>query len=369
MAASLILAGCHPAGQSPVYDILSFGAVGDGLTDCTAAINTAIAQCGPEGGVVRIPAGTYLCGTLFLQDKVTLHLDQGATLLASDNLDDYASYIPKKDLSKYSSGVDGQNANNASDPTWMKALIIGDGVSDVAIEGEGVIDGRHVFNLLGEEGMRGPHTIVLAEASGFRMEGISVLRSANYAFLGYEIQDAAFRNLYFGEGWDGIHIRGGQHIDISECRFETGDDCIGGGYWEDMTLTDCYLNSSCDGVRMFMPASDFVMDRCVITGPGRFPHRTSGKLQRRNLLSGVIIEPGEWGPAPGELRGIILRNLEIQNAQSPVAVNLCPGAKGYDLTLDHVTATGAYGVMTPILSQEKDTGFETIILRDCSITR
>ena len=64
-----------------------------------------------------------------------------------------------------------------------------------------------------------------------------------------------FHDLEFNEGWDGIHIRGGKNITIRNCRFFTGDDAIAGGYWENMVISDCHINSSCNGVRMIMPAT------------------------------------------------------------------------------------------------------------------
>ena len=53
----LILAACATLGLSQVY-VTDYGAVGDGVTDDTAAINTAIAACGP-GDILYFPGGVY----------------------------------------------------------------------------------------------------------------------------------------------------------------------------------------------------------------------------------------------------------------------------------------------------------------------
>jgi hypothetical protein len=71
-----------------VFDITKYGAVGDGKTLNTRAIQAAIDACGP-GGVVRIPAGVFLSGALFLKSEMTLHLDEGAVLLGSSDTKDY----------------------------------------------------------------------------------------------------------------------------------------------------------------------------------------------------------------------------------------------------------------------------------------
>src|SRR4051812_28734925 len=74
---------------SEVFDVRRFGAVGDGATPATAAIQKAIDACGKAGGMVLVPPGRFLCGALFLRSNVHLHLSSGALLLASQHFDDY----------------------------------------------------------------------------------------------------------------------------------------------------------------------------------------------------------------------------------------------------------------------------------------
>ena len=73
------------------YNIQTFGAVGDGVTNDAAAIQAAIDVCSAAGGgTVLLPAGrTYFSGTLQLKANVELHVERGATLLASNDLADY----------------------------------------------------------------------------------------------------------------------------------------------------------------------------------------------------------------------------------------------------------------------------------------
>src|SRR6476646_10816217 len=75
--------------HSQSYDITSFGAKADGVTDNTAAIQKAIDECSKTGGKVIFPSGTYLSGTLILKSNTTLHLSAGATLLVSADLKAY----------------------------------------------------------------------------------------------------------------------------------------------------------------------------------------------------------------------------------------------------------------------------------------
>ena len=72
------------------YDVTAFGAVGDGTTLCTAAIQAAIDTCHAQGGGrVTVPTGCFKTGTLYLKSHVELHLSHASTLLASEDLDDY----------------------------------------------------------------------------------------------------------------------------------------------------------------------------------------------------------------------------------------------------------------------------------------
>ncbi len=98
-----------------------------------------------------VPKGRFVTGTVVLKDNVDLHLDKGAVLEASMNLDDYQSFVPKGDISYYDSGDGSQNANNSKDRRWNRALVLGSGIQNVRISGDGEIDGRHLYDPLGEE--------------------------------------------------------------------------------------------------------------------------------------------------------------------------------------------------------------------------
>ncbi len=110
------------------YLITSFGAVGNGSTDCTDAIRRALnAARAAGGGRVVVPAGTFLTGPLSLYNKTGLHLDAGATLQFKT---DPAAYLPVV-LTRFG-GVDCYN---------YRPLIQAYGRRNVAITGSGTIDG------------------------------------------------------------------------------------------------------------------------------------------------------------------------------------------------------------------------------------
>src|SRR5437763_1757118 len=79
-----------------VFNVLDFGAVGDGTTDNTAAIAAAIDACHRRGGGrVLVPAGTYLTGAVYLKSHVDLHVDAGATLSFSGDVTKYPTVLTR----------------------------------------------------------------------------------------------------------------------------------------------------------------------------------------------------------------------------------------------------------------------------------
>lgn len=363
----LLIVATACTSQPAVFNITDYGARPGAV--CTEAIQQALDQCASSGGgQVLIPEGIFLSATLYLKDNVDLHLAEGALLQGVEDPDAYQPYIPQNDLTRYDSGNGTANANCVNDRQWMKAFIIGDGVKDAAISGPGTIDGSHVFDVRGEENMRGPHTVIIAEAEGFRMQDVHITRASNYAFLGYALSAPVFENVTFTEGWDGIHIRGAENAIIRSCSFQTGDDSIAGGYWDNMLIEDCEINSSCNGVRIIMPCDGVVIRDSHFYGPGVYPHRTSGEARRSNMLFGVSLEPGAWGKASGTMQHITLKNLVMERLSSPVATSVREGSVAEDLTLDNIQASGITGALTPIVCWN-DLGFRSVKVSNCSYSR
>ena len=76
-----------------MINIKDFGAVGDGITLNTEAINKAVDLASKTKDTVYIPAGVFLSGTIVLKDT-SIYLESGAVLKASGNIEDYP-YPPK----------------------------------------------------------------------------------------------------------------------------------------------------------------------------------------------------------------------------------------------------------------------------------
>lgn len=338
--------------------IRDYGARGNGKALNTEAFDEAIQACVKQGGgTVVVPAGVFLTGTVRLQSHVSIFLEKGAIIKGVSKLEEYVPYVPSKDLGKY---------DNADKYNWNRALILGVGVEDVTISGEGIIDGDHVFDPNGEENMRGPHTILFGESRNITLSGITFLHAANYAFMAYEIENATFQHVVMKEGWDGIHIRGGKNILIRNSEFYTGDDAIAGGYWENMTITDCHINSSCNGIRMIMPATGLTIAHCTFQGPGVFPHRTSKERRRTNMLSAILLQPGGWGNSPGVVDNVSIHDLTIDRVDNPFMFILNQGNEGGTIKVERVRATRIAQSASSAESWKGGT-FQQIVLRDIAI--
>ncbi|UZQ86492.1 hypothetical protein ODU73_000942 [Thermoclostridium stercorarium] len=73
-----------------VFNITDFGAVPDGKTLCTEAFKKAVKKCEEAGGgTIYVPAGKFLTGPIHLVSNTNLHIDAGAVLLFSQNIEDY----------------------------------------------------------------------------------------------------------------------------------------------------------------------------------------------------------------------------------------------------------------------------------------
>jgi len=314
--------------ESTEYNVLDYGAKGDGITLNTIAINQAITDCSKHGGgTVVFPEGVYLTGTISLESNVNLYLEYGSVIRGTSDLSQYISYIPSEE------------SRGPEHFKWNRALILGDQVENITISGPGAIDGDHVFDPEGEEGMRGPHAMLFGESRDIQVKDITWNNAANYAFMAYHLENATFSNLTFNAGWDGIHIRRGRDLKIEHCTFHTGDDAIAGGYWENMEITDNQINSSCNGIRLIMPATNLKISNCLFFGDGKFEHRSSREKMRKNMLSAIILQPGGWGKAEGMLENVSIREITIDNVDNPIMIILNEGNQGKGITIENVTAT------------------------------
>lgn len=228
--------------------IVEFGAVGDGDTLCTQAIQETIETVSSNGGgVVRVPAGVFKTGSLFLKPGVDLHLEKDAVLLGSTDLADY----PKK-----RTRIEGH-----FEP-WTSALINGKDLDGVKITGEGTLDGNgkpfwvafwrrraenpKCTNLEVER----PRLTFLDSCRDVTIQGLDLKDSGFWNLHIYNCQEVTIEDLTItaphgdpprivdeAQPWDeisvdrapssdGIDVDSCQDVTIRGCTISNGDDCI-----------------------------------------------------------------------------------------------------------------------------------------------
>jgi polygalacturonase len=241
-----------PAIPDRVCSIADYGAVGDSLTMNTEAIAKAINDCADKGGGrVTVPAGTWLTGPIALKSNIDLHLESGSSLSFSRNLQDYGFDVKQKK------------------PDFAR-LITGSGLHDVAITGDGIINGsrdawRPVkrFKLtpsqwsklvksggfadedtwwpypegksLGNLDKR-PELILLEKCTSVLVDGVTLVNSPFYALHVNKSEQAVIRRVKVNndpsvQNGDGFDIRESKNVVIYQNTITAGDDgmAIGAG--------------------------------------------------------------------------------------------------------------------------------------------
>ena len=225
-----VVAPALPAIPKKTFNILNYGAAGDGVATNTKAIQAAItAASAAGGGVVEISKGTYLCGPIRLADKINLHLDSGAIL----------RMLP---LEKYPGGT--VNPEN---------FINGSGLRDVAITGNGAIDGQGApwWPFAKTQDANRPRMIALSSCERLLIDGVTLSNSPMFHIaLGGKCSDVTVRDVTIrapasddpvcpSHNTDACDVAG-KRVLIQNCDVSVGDDNFTcGGNTSDVLITTC----------------------------------------------------------------------------------------------------------------------------------
>ena len=357
------------ARPATAFRVTDFGAVGDGQALDTKAIQTAIDACSSQGGgTVQFPAGRYLTGTFYLKDHVRILLDAGAVVLGSTDLEDYPIAI--------------NGFPSRTDRYCVRALIRGEGLSNIAITGRGTIDGQG--SAFRDNRVSGPDWEKLV--SGF--DGTDRYRP-NEAFINrpFLIQLVSCRdvlvegvNLRHSAMWmqhylncDFVTIRGisvlnhgcrnNDMIDIDCCRNVTVADCFGDSDDDALTLkstanrptenvviSNCILRSHCNAIKAGTESSggfkNIAISNCVIQRSSI----SEGLTGRPEGLAGIALEIVDGGV----LERVTISNMVIEETSAPIFMRLGNRARPFtqdgprpppgtfrDVSISNVVATGA----------------------------
>lgn len=241
----IIFCGTAAGAGAATYDVRDYGAVpGDTAVLASAGINSAIEACAAGGGGrVVVPAGKYRCGTIFMRDNVELHLENGAYLYATSGHADF----PMQPRAACRSQKDNAGWN---------AFIYAVGCSNIAITGQGVIDGRgkgRKGNLKGVpgDGNGRPRNILMVSCRNVRISGITVRNSPIWNQHYFDCEDVVIDGM---RSWN--HCNGNNDgIDIDGCRR--------------FILTNSIIDSDDDGIVLkstgLAPCEDVIIRGCIVS--------------------------------------------------------------------------------------------------------
>jgi polygalacturonase len=286
-----------------VCDVREFGAVGDGITKDTAAIQAAIDACAPVGGTVALRDGVYLSGMIRLAAGLTLDIAPTAVLRGSQNPADYPDVSPPFE--------------NTQLGNCRKALVYAERADRVRITGGGTIDGnaRGVPDWQGLRipEARRPMAIFVTASRDVTIDDLHVNDAATWAVVVMEVERAVLRDLVIdtdlGPTHDGIDIVDGHDVLVEDVTITSGDDSI------------CLKSGSATGTE------DVIVRRAHT--------RQSGVANGIKLGTASV----------GSFRRILVEDVLVENAQAAaMAVESVDGAHISDVTFRRITT---WNVGTP----------------------
>lgn len=352
------------------FNILNFGAMGNGNFDCTEAISQAILLChNSGGGRVIIPPGDYLTGPIHLKSNVNLNIQKDATLLFST---DYDAYLPVV-LTRFE-GVECMN---------YSPLIYAYEAENIAISGSGTVNGQasnsiwwpwagkaeygwnssitsqfddrdSLFQMgeakipvekriFGKNHYLRPNFIQFYKCRSILIDSITVINSPMWEIHPVLSENIIVQNIVIkshGPNNDGCNPESSKNILIQNCYFDTGDDCIaiksgrnGDGRRinvpsENIIVRNCTMKDGHGGVVIGSETSGGVRNVYVENCTMDSPHLERALRIKTNSLRGGIIENIFMRKVTvGEVSDAILRiNFNYENgdagAHTPIVRNV-----------------------------------------------
>jgi polygalacturonase len=316
------------ADNSGTFNVLDYGAKGDGTNNDTAAVQQAVDACAANGGgQVILPGGKiFLTGAITLRSGVDFHLARGAVLRGSPRWQDYGE---------------------------AGALVFAMNATNLTVSGDGVLDGNDhaVWQQLADETAGGnvnrpgwwpqsfcgvwwpfgrsasdkslvpgrPMQIILIGCQQVRVRGITIRNAPSWTVHTIGCDDLVIDGISILNDWnvpnnDGIDLDHCRNVRVANCHIDTADDGIvlkntpnfaSYGRCENITVTGCTIKSRSAGLKIdeiytAPGVRNVVFDACVIYQSNRglcVQGRDEGDIENV-LFSNITIEtqlqPGKW---------------------------------------------------------------------------
>jgi len=203
------------------YDVTEYGAVGDGRTLDTEAINKAIETAAANGGgIVYFPAGKFLSHSIHLKSNITLYLGPGAVIAAAEPTRE-AGYDPAEP----NPWGDEHRYQDFGHSHWHDSLIWGENLENISILGPGMIDGS--MGLDREDNRRpgsGNKIIALKLCRNVIIRDITMYRGGHFCILPTGVDNLTIDNVRIDTNRDGINIDCCRNVRISNCTINSPND-------------------------------------------------------------------------------------------------------------------------------------------------
>ncbi len=313
--------GCAAEGDTKPtkrYVITEFGAVGDGQTLNTKAIQTAIDKCTADGGgVLVVPKGTFLTGSIFFKQGVDLFLEKDGIIKGTVNPDDYPQIDTRWE---------------GEERVWTAALLNFFDMNNMRLSGEGTIDGS------GDKWMqrypRGsrelktgrPRLIAIQNCKNVIVSGISLKNQACWGlFILYsenvEVENLTIRAEHNIISSDGMDVDSSRKVHITGCDIDVNDDCIAIKSGKDE-----------DGLRVNRPAEDILIEKCMFRyghGGVSMGSEMSGGIRNVEIRN-CVMEEDNWAPIRfksqpsrgGVVENITYRDIVLKDTRKAFEFNM-----------------------------------------------
>src|SRR5215207_9301706 len=314
--------------RKTVFEANAYGAVGDGETNSTKAIQAAIDACAKaRGGVVSFKPGQYVTGALFIKSGVSFVVGEGVTLLGSQEDADYPS------INTRVAGIEMK---------WPAALINVNDQRNVRLSGGGTIDGRgkkwwdKYWNLRRNDyeprGLRWAsdydaervRLLVVWKSSDVSVENLSLTRSGCWTvqvvYSDHVTVDGIKISDNGGPSTDGVDIDSSSHVLVQHCDIDNNDDdiCLKAG-------------RDSDGLRVARP-TEYVLVRNNITRRGggiiSFGSETSGGIRHvvgvgnRGIGTSEGLRFKSARTRGGYVEDVLIRDTRMENVPLPFTFTL-----------------------------------------------
>ena len=320
------------------YNVTDFGAVADGKTLNTVAVQNAVDECGKNGGgTVVFPEGAFVLSTVFLRSNIHLKLSENAVILGSL---DFYDYCPDEK-------VDYPLYQDASHSFFHCSMFVGIDCENISITGKGKIDMRSVWDEKNVRDMayRGAKCIALKECKNVKISGITVNNCTDLAIYFAGCENVDISGIKMRTYIDGISPDNSKHVKIHDCNIETGDDGIVFkssytlnklDYCKDIKVWNCKIKSRCNAIKFGTETNggfyDINIENCYIY---------------ETRITGIAIESVDGA----EVDNITVKDIKMVNVNAPIFIHIGRRMRGpqgreigsiKNITFENITATGKY---------------------------